>query len=254
MVEMSMLLMVTLSYHQFNLLGLMVSIAYILVFHQLSCFTDHSRPISRLKVDARIKAALPDLIVRFLRRQLYNHNATRFGNTIRFRGNVSVFHSARAVFYAPSELSGAGGMHSEIIRSVPHWYGEDGYRATVLVQNGDEDEIMGGILVARVHCFIAFKHEGIRYPCAVVEWYDIIGDHPDPVTGMWVVAPEKKDNGEPLFGLIHTDCIIRSCHLSPVFGRQFIPKNINHTHTLDIFNAYYLNRYADYHTHECYPD
>ena len=34
---------------------------------------------------------------------------------------VSVFHSAVSMFYAPSDLSGLGGMHSECIWSTPHW-------------------------------------------------------------------------------------------------------------------------------------
>ena len=35
-------------------------------------------------------------------------------------GKVYVYNSARAVFYAPSDLSGIGGMRHERIRSVRH--------------------------------------------------------------------------------------------------------------------------------------
>ncbi|KAF8226698.1 hypothetical protein L208DRAFT_1300526, partial [Tricholoma matsutake] len=38
-----------------------------------------------------------------------------------FNGRVSVFHSAVAMYYAPSDLSGIGGMHCQHIHSVPHW-------------------------------------------------------------------------------------------------------------------------------------
>lgn len=33
---------------------------------------------------------------------------------------VSIYYSATAIFYAPSELSGPFGMHSEIIRCSPN--------------------------------------------------------------------------------------------------------------------------------------
>ncbi|KLO04121.1 hypothetical protein SCHPADRAFT_841012, partial [Schizopora paradoxa] len=36
-------------------------------------------------------------------------------------GKVFVFHSAKAIFYAPSDLCGVGGMRKEIIRATPSW-------------------------------------------------------------------------------------------------------------------------------------
>ena len=42
----------------------------------------------------------------------------------RFVGTISVYHSAIACFYAPSNLCGAGGMYQERICSNPDWHGE----------------------------------------------------------------------------------------------------------------------------------
>ncbi|KAI0309212.1 hypothetical protein OF83DRAFT_1023500, partial [Amylostereum chailletii] len=38
-----------------------------------------------------------------------------------FDGHVAVFPSAVALFYAPSDASGSGGMHHERIRSTASW-------------------------------------------------------------------------------------------------------------------------------------
>jgi hypothetical protein len=39
-----------------------------------------------------------------------------------FAERVFIFNSARAVFYAPSDVSGVGGMHHERIRATKSWY------------------------------------------------------------------------------------------------------------------------------------
>ena len=42
----------------------------------------------------------------------------------RFGCRISVYHSAVARFYAPSDLCGTGGMYHERIWSTPNWHGE----------------------------------------------------------------------------------------------------------------------------------
>ncbi|KAJ7850481.1 hypothetical protein B0H14DRAFT_2306541, partial [Mycena olivaceomarginata] len=39
-----------------------------------------------------------------------------------FSERVHLYNSARAVFYAPSDVSGIGGMHHERIRATKSWY------------------------------------------------------------------------------------------------------------------------------------
>lgn len=224
--------------------------------------TDHSRRIARLSVKPRIKAALPGLIRRYLHHELNADDSDTEDDEIdepvdlddcpHFDGHVAVHNSARAVFYAPSELGGPGGMHSEIIRSTPRWYGKYERRDTVLVQVHDEDEVMGGMLIARVLAFVAFEHNEIPYSCAVVEWFAPISDEPDEVTGMWVVEPEV-ENGERPIDLIDTDSIVRACHLVPKYGSSPVPDKFHFAFAHTAYRLFYFNKYSDYHTYETYP-
>lgn len=197
---------------------------------------------------------LPNLIRRFLYDQLYSgddvlDNDPPLHDCPVFSGKVSVYQNARAIFYAPSELAGPGGMHSEVIRANPSWYGERPRFDTVLVQNEEDRDGMAGMLVGRVLRFIAFTHDDVRYTCALVEWFVHISNAPDPLTGMWIVEPEFI-NGQRSVGLIHTECIVRACHFIPVFGRTHLPINFHFSRSLDVFRRYYVNCYADYHSHE----
>ncbi|KAI0358655.1 hypothetical protein OH77DRAFT_1203821 [Trametes cingulata] len=162
---------------------------------------------------------------------------------------LGIYHSATAVFYAPSEVSGPGGMHRELIRSNPSWYGQYPRYDTVLVNIDPTRPGMRGMLVARVRLFFSFAYDNQKYPCAFVEWFVPQDDEPDPVTGMWTVVPEMVGD-ERVTGVIHLDSIVRACHLMPGFGTTPMPYNFHFSHTLDAFRAYYVNRYADYHTYE----
>ncbi|KAI0357042.1 hypothetical protein OH77DRAFT_1531956 [Trametes cingulata] len=162
---------------------------------------------------------------------------------------LGVYHSAAAVFYAPSEVSGPGGMHRELIRSNPSWYGQYPRYDTVLVNVDPTQPGMRGMLVARVRLFFSFTFDYQKYPCAFVEWFAPQDDAPDPVTGMWTVVPEMV-GGERVTGVIHLDSIVRACHLMPVFGSTSMPYNCHFSNSLDAFKAYYVNRYVDYHAYE----
>ncbi|KAI0047787.1 hypothetical protein FA95DRAFT_1492095 [Auriscalpium vulgare] len=105
---------------------------------------------------------------------------------------------------------------------------------------------MGGLLVARVIQFVTLVHRDTDFPCALVEWFLPVGGMPDPVTGMWIVRPER---GRPV-DLIHLDTVVRSCHLIGVYGNAPIPRNLQFSQSHTAFKAFYLNSYADYHMHE----
>ena len=53
-----------------------------------------------------------------------------------FNGRISVYHSAVARYFAPSDLCGAGGMYQERICSNPEWHNEFARRDTVFVKIG----------------------------------------------------------------------------------------------------------------------
>ncbi|KAI6145813.1 hypothetical protein BKA82DRAFT_4330463 [Pisolithus tinctorius] len=93
---------------------------------------------------------------------------------------LSVFHSATSTLYAPSDLSGLGGMHSE----------------------------------------------------------------------MWIIQPDFDADGEHELEVVHAHCILHGAHLIPVYGHNCLPSDIHHTDTLDIFHAYYVNKYIDHHAFE----
>ena len=52
-------------------------------------------------------------------------------------------------------------------------------------------------------------------------------------------------------GIVHLDTIVRAVHLVPNFRDVVIPVDFHFSHSLDAFTSYYINKYADYHTHEC---
>ncbi|KIJ58479.1 hypothetical protein HYDPIDRAFT_171259 [Hydnomerulius pinastri MD-312] len=89
------------------------------------------------------------------------------------------YSSAVAVFYAPSDLSGVHGM----------------YR-------------FQGLYVAQVILLFSFSHRNIFYPCALVRWFNVIGDQSCSKTGMWMVEPEFDENGDRVVSVIHLDSIM----------------------------------------------
>jgi hypothetical protein len=86
-----------------------------------------------------------------------------------FNGRISVYHSAVARYFAPSDLCGAGGMYQERIRSNPDWRNEHSRHDTVFVETGQGG--MQGMAVGRVQLFFSFASDREQYPCALVEWH-----------------------------------------------------------------------------------
>lgn len=71
---------------------------------------------------------MPEFTQHFLYDKL-NPDADKGGDVVplescpKILGKVYLFNLAHAVYYAPSDLCGTGGMHSEHIRAVQSWYG-----------------------------------------------------------------------------------------------------------------------------------
>ncbi|THG93454.1 hypothetical protein EW026_g7789 [Hermanssonia centrifuga] len=165
-------------------------------------------------------------------------------------GSINVFHSAAATFYAPSDLSGIGGMRREHIRATPSWYRGPPRYDCVLAEKDPSEDGFRGLHAAQVRLFMSFLCNNIQYPCALVRWFSPVGDEPDDLTGMWVVEPDYTADGSSLYGVVHLDTILRAAHLIPVFGDAIIPANFHYSQSLDAFNAYYVNKFADHHAHE----
>jgi hypothetical protein len=164
-------------------------------------------------------------------------------------GKVSVFPSAAATFFAPSDPSGIHGMRRERIRSTPSWRnGESRYDCAFVVEDEDKSG-MSGMAVVRVRLFFSVEYEHVHYPCALVEWFKKIKC--DPLTGMWIVHSDcTVTRGRRDRSVLHLDSFLRGAHLIPVYQNHRLPLDFKHHDSLDVFNAYYVNKYIDYHAYE----
>ncbi|KAF8871036.1 hypothetical protein CPB85DRAFT_1445765 [Mucidula mucida] len=173
---------------------------------------------------------LPELLRRFLYEQTtINPTHTPEDAPLelcpRYHGKVFTYPSAVAEFYAPSDLSGIGADT-----------GLPGFRR---------------MHVARALLFMSVRYWDMVYPCALVNWYSAVGTAPDPDTGLWVVTPDVDYNNRLVESVVHVDCLLRGAHLiGKLNGNEFIPRGMKHTDTLDIFPSFFVNKYADHHSHE----
>jgi hypothetical protein len=195
----------------------------------------------------------PALIRRFLYNQLYPNNIFSSSEVLlrdcpTISTRIKVFNSAVTTFCAPGDTSrGISRMRREFIRAAPKW--QKGFpRYDVIFLNRDAKFLgVRGMDIVRIRQFFSFVHSDTTFPCALVQWYTLLGDGPDEDTGMWVVKPKENEVGESVVTIIHLDCVIRACHLIGVFGDDPIPK-VRFDQSLDAFKAFYINRYADHHT------
>lgn len=167
-----------------------------------------------------------------------------------FRGKVSARGSAVTTFYAPSDRSNISGMKKERIYAVPSWRGTYPRRDCIFVTENPVLPGMQGLSTARVRQFMSISHDGVQYPCALVEWFTKYGITPDVDTGLWIVKPELNRDRTRSTSLIHLDRIFRSAHLIPVFGAGFLPTNFHFSSSLGAFNYFYINSYIDHHANE----
>jgi len=166
-----------------------------------------------------------DLIRRFLYRQHHpNSDSEDFlpDEVPQFHEKISLHPSAVATFYAPSDISGIGGMRRERIRAVPSWRRGASRYDCVFVNTDPLAEGMRGLDIARVQQFFSFKSRGVLYSCALVHWFSRVADEPNENTGMWVVEPDFKLNGSPSMDIIHLDSIVRATHLLGVCGEDYV--------------------------------
>ena len=167
---------------------------------------------------------------------------------------ISVFHSATAVFCAPSNPSGIGSLYRETIWCTPWWQTGDTiapWQDCVVLNTGSDVPGMRGLDITRIHLFFSFEAGDELFSCALIHEFYKPFDNPDPDNGMWIIEPDFDRDGYQIISVVHVDSIVRAAHLLPVFrGDVAIPREINFSSTLDAFAAFYINKYIDYHTFE----
>ncbi|KAG1798405.1 hypothetical protein EV424DRAFT_1474991 [Suillus variegatus] len=131
-----------------------------------------------------------------------------------FDERIRVFNSAVSTFFVPSDLSGIGGMKREYIHVSPKWRNGHACKDCVFVITDPNAHGMQGMDIAQVLTFFSFRLRGVYYPCAVVHWFNRVGDAPDNDTRMWMV--KSSSTGNHVFAVIHVDTIFCSAHLIPV--------------------------------------
>jgi len=112
---------------------------------------------------------------------------------------------------------------------------------------------VNGLEVARILAFFSFHFQGTYYPCAMVNWFDRVGDHPDEDTGMWLVRSQINQRHQRTYSIIHVDTIYRAAHLIPVYGKNFVPTELHPNQSYDSFQLFYVNKFADLHSFEITP-
>jgi hypothetical protein len=166
-----------------------------------------------------------------------------------FNGKVHVYHCASAIFYAPSDISGIGGMRRELIRALPSWRDGPPRYDCVFLNSDPSLEGMRGLSVVRVLLFFALPFQGKLHPAALVQWYTCVGDQPHQDTGMWAVELEKEGD-KPAISVISLDSVIRAAHLLPIHREHRVPDGLTLADSLDAFHAFYVNKFADHHAFE----
>ncbi|KAG2030826.1 hypothetical protein BDR03DRAFT_936547 [Suillus americanus] len=173
---------------------------------------------------------LPNLLRRFLFSQL-NPNDPRDPSEVplaccpQFEDKINVFNSACSRFFAPSDISGIGGMHREYIHTCLIWRNKHPWFDCVFVNTNPGLDDMRSMDVTRVLSFFSFTYKAQLYPCAVVQ--------------MWVVQPAHHANNMPHISIIHIDLIYHAAHLLPVYSTQLIPPQHQHYQTYDIFHYHH---------------
>lgn len=163
---------------------------------------------------------------------------------------ITIVHSAVSTYHAPSDLSGIGGMHRERIRASPSWQRGPGRFDCVFIEKDPDLDGFRGLHVARVNLFFSFKYHGTTHSCALVQWFAAYGNAPCEETGLWMVEADRDARGRRIVSVIHIDSILRGAHLIGVSGSSFLPRTFSHTDTLSSFKLFYVNKYADHHSHE----
>ena len=110
---------------------------------------------------------------------------------------------------------------------------------------------MKGLDITCAYLFFSFELGDESFSCTLIHHFSKSFDKADSDNGMWVVELDTDNNGYWVMSVVNIDCIVRAVHLLPVFeGDAAIPRDINFSHMLDVFTAFYVDKYIDYHAFE----
>ena len=164
-------------------------------------------------------------------------------------GKIHVVHLAKAKFYAPSDISDITGMCGELIHATSLWRAHAARYDCVLVNTGSDTSGIRGFEIAHVFLFFSFEYGATHYPCALIQWFSLVGSEPNKEMGLWTVNPEYMDTGDPHLAVIHIDSIYQAIHLIPVYqNAEHIDLSTMLHSSLDAFNTFYVNKFANHHS------
>ncbi|KAK0447486.1 uncharacterized protein EV420DRAFT_1622436 [Desarmillaria tabescens] len=141
-------------------------------------------------------------------------------------------------------------MHHECIHSTHSWQNSSAHYDCMFAEADKDLLSFQSLHIACVLLFFSIQHEDIPYPCALVTWFSEVDDQPCEETGMWIVKPDMDPQGRQLMLVIHLDSILHGAHLIGVSGTTLLPVELKHTDSLNAFQYFYVNKYADHHSHE----
>jgi hypothetical protein len=65
---------------------------------------------------------------------------------------------------------------------------------------------------------------------------------------------ELDHQGSPSFAVIDVDTITHGTHLLPIYGGNHVLEDFNYSLALESFRSFFINNFADHHTHEFLSD
>ena len=142
-----------------------------------------------------------------------------------FFHKISIYKSAVASFYVPSDVCG--------------WYHSCWYRPRLWWH-------------ARNQCC---PGQAISILLLQRHWIPLclsspIGDSPDEDTGMWVIGRDHDANGYQILQVIDLDTVIQCAHLIRVYGPDPVNTELKFSDSLYAFHTYYVNKYMGQHSFE----
>ena len=123
------------------------------------------------------------------------------------------------------------------------------YDCVYVAKHGTPGTSMHNLQVARIRSFFSFEYGLETHCCALVHWYRLWCDEPDPDNGIYIIQPDIVGSRQNM-AVIPIDSIVCGAHLLPIFDKTPLDHLFNYTHSLDIFKVFYVNHLIDPHTYE----